>query len=174
MPQSFFAYCSAQWYFWFTFIPFSMTFIEVIIISLQLKWRKYIKNAFFQEMLNFLLGFDCVLMVGDTIKCINNNWFNKFMNLFPLIHKSKKQNHFTNPLNGLIFHSELQPVKKDALSTISYSEHSQTKRNGSNISTLKIKSNYKFKMDRSIQSPERQPHTVVKSSKVLKPAPLFA
>jgi hypothetical protein len=73
------------------------------------------------------------------------------MNLFPLIHKSKKTQHFANPLNGLIFHSDIEPSKKEALSTISYSE---TKRNPSNISSLKIKSNYKFKIDHS-ESPER-------------------
>jgi hypothetical protein len=94
------------------------------------------------------------------------------MNLFPLIHKSKKAHHFANPLNGLMFHSDIESVKKDALSTISYSEASHTKRNGSNTSSLRIKSNYKFKLEHS-DTPEREYQTVVKSSKVMKAANLF-
>lgn len=70
------------------------------------------------------------------------------MNLFPLIHRSKKTHNFANPLNGLMYHSDIDPPRKEALSMISYSEPSQTKRNRTNITTIKTKSNYKIKMDR--------------------------
>lgn len=76
------------------------------------------------------------------------------MNLFPLIHPSKKAQHFANPLNGLLFHSELEPAKKEVLSTISYSEASRTRRAGSNASSLKAKSNHKFQLDHHSASPE--------------------
>jgi hypothetical protein len=34
------------------------------------------------------------------------------MNLFPLIHRSKKTHNFANPLNGLIYHSDIDATRK--------------------------------------------------------------
>ena len=69
------------------------------------------------------------------------------MNLFPLINRSKKSQTFSNPLNGLLFHSDVlvQSTPKQPFSTISYNDAPQTFRLRSHApSSLKTKSNYKF------------------------------